>query len=126
MPRGEYFGIAEVSDVSVVTSGPYERYFESGGVRYHHIFNPATGYPAQSDLASVTIISEESTDADALSTALFVMGFERGIALLRELKNIEAVLVTKKPEGTIVCVTKGLSEAFILKDPDMKIEPVAR
>jgi hypothetical protein len=54
------------------------------------------------------------------------MGFERGIALLRELKNIEAVLVTKKPEGTKVCVTKGLSEAFILKDPDMKIEPAAR
>ncbi len=126
MPRGEYFGIVEVSGVSVVTSGPYERYFESGGVRYHHIFNPATGYPAQSDLASVTIISEKSTDADALSTALFVMGFERGISLLRKLKNIEAVLVTKKPEGTAVCVTKGLSEAFILKEPDMKIEPVVQ
>lgn len=125
-PRGEYFGVAEVSDVSVVTSGPYERYFESNGVRYHHIFDPATGYPAQSDLASVTIISPDSTDADALSTALFVMGVEKSISLLKELKNIEAVLVTKKPEGTIVYLTRGLSEAFILKEPDMKIEPAVQ
>ena len=123
MPRGEYFGIAEVSDVSVVTSGAYERYFESGGIRYHHIFDTATGYPALSDLASVTIISEDSTDADALSTALFVMGFERGISLLRELKNVEAVLVAKKTEGTIVYVTKGLSKGFLLKDPAMKKAP---
>ena len=123
MPRGEYFGIAEVSDVSVVTSGPYERYFESGGVRYHHIFDPSTGYPARSDLASVTVISEDSTDADALSTALFVMGLERGVSLLRELKNIEAVLVAKKTLGTTVYVTNGLGDGFILKDPDMKREP---
>ncbi|MDY9921178.1 MAG: FAD:protein FMN transferase [Synergistota bacterium] len=126
MPRGKYFGIAEVSDVSVVTSGAYERYFESGGASYHHIFDPATGYPALSDLSSVTIVSEESTDADALSTALFVMGLDRGISLLRELKNIEAVLVAKKTEGTIVFVTKGLSEGFLLKDPDMKRAPAVQ
>lgn len=125
-PRGEYFGITEVTDVSVVTSGPYERYFESGGVRYHHIFDPLTGYPAQSDLASVTIIGTNSTDADALSTSLFVMGFERSISLLQELKNIEAVLVSKKPEGTIVYVTQGISDAFILKDHDMKKEPAVQ
>ena len=123
MPRGEYFGIVEASDVSVVTSGAYERYFESGGVRYHHIFDPSTGYPARSDLASVTVISEDSTDADALSTALFVMGRERGVSLLRELKNIEAVLVAKKTLGTTVYVTNGLGDGFILKDPDMKREP---
>ena len=126
MRIGEYFGIVEVSDVSVVTSGPYERYFESGGAKYHHIFDPLTGYPAQSDLASVTIIIEDSTDADALSTAIFVMGFEKGISLLHELKNIEAVLVAKKTGGTIVYVTKGLSEKFILKAPDMKKEPAVQ
>lgn len=125
-PRGEYFGVAEVLDASVVTSGPYERYFESDGVRYHHIFDPATGYPAQSDLASVTIISPDSTDADALSTALFVMGFERSISFLKELKNIEAVLVAIKPEGTIVYVTQGISDSFILKEPDMKREPAVK
>ena len=126
MNRGEYFGVVEASDVSVVTSGPYERYFESGGTRYHHIFDPLTGYPAQSDLASVTIISEDSADADSLSTAVFVMGLEKGISLLNELKGVEAVLVAKKDEGTAVYVTKGLGEDFILKAPDMKKEPAAR
>ncbi len=126
MLRGEYFGVVEVSDVSVVTSGAYERYFESCGVRYHHIFDPATGYPARSDLASVTIISEDSTDADALSTALFVMGLERGISLLRKLKNIEAVLVAKETERIIVYATDGLSKDFILKAPDMKRGPEVR
>lgn len=125
-PRGEYFGIVEVSDVSVVTSGPYERYFESGGVRYHHIFDPLTGYPAQSDLVSVTIIGADSTDADALSTSLFVMGFERSISLLQKLKNIEAVLVAKKPEGTIVYVTQGIIDVFMLKDNDMKKGPAVQ
>ena len=125
-PRGEYFGVAEVSDASVVTSGPYERYFEADGVRYHHIFDPATGYPAQSDLASVTIISPDSTDADALSTALFVMGYERSKSFLKELKNIEAVLVAIKPEGTIVYVTQGISDSFVLKEPDMKREPAVK
>lgn len=122
MPRGEYFGIAEVSDVSVVTSGPYERYFELDGVKYHHIFDPTTGYPSQSDLNSVTIISENSTDADALSTALFVMGLDKSVSFLHKLKNIEAVLVAKKPQGTIVYVTQNFRKAFVLKDPDMKIE----
>ncbi len=126
MPRGEYFGIVEVSDISVVTSGPYERYFESGGVKYHHIFNPATGYPAKSDLRSVTIISENSTDADALSTALFVMGLDKSISFLHKLKNIEAVLVAERPQGIIVHVTQGLKDAFVLKDPDMKIEPAVQ
>jgi len=126
MSRGEYFGVAEVSDVSVVTSGPYERYFESNGVKYHHIFDPATGYPSQSDLSSVTIISENSTDADALSTALFVMGLDKSISLLHKLKNIEAVLVVKKPQGTVVYVTQNFRNSFVLKDPDMKIEPAVQ
>ncbi|MDD4159766.1 MAG: FAD:protein FMN transferase [Synergistaceae bacterium] len=125
-PRGEYFGIAEVSDVSVVTSGPYERYFESDGVRYHHIFDPATGYPARSDLASVTVIGADSTDADALSTALFVMGFGKSVSFLKDLKNIDAVLVTEKPEGTIAYVTHKLSGSFILKESDMKKEMISQ
>lgn len=122
MPRGEYFGIAQVSDVSVVTSGPYERYFESGDVRYHHIFDPGTGYPSASDLASVTVISANSADADALSTALFVMGHDKAVSLLEKLESVNAVLVRKMPQGTEVYLTEGLRDSFILKDTAMQIE----
>lgn len=120
--RGEYFGTIGVTDTSVVTSGPYERYFESNGVRYHHIFDPRTGYPAGSDLESVTVISRCSTDADALSTALFVMGSEEGLLFLSGLENTDAVLVARKNGENLVYVTEGINKTFMLKSSDMKIE----
>lgn len=79
---------------SVVTSGGYERFFEKDGKVYHHIIDPKTGKPAQSDLASVTIIGEDGAVCDAFSTALFVMGKEKALAFLKNREELSYVLVT--------------------------------
>lgn len=95
---GTAMAVVSVDDQSVVTSGDYERYFEKDGVIYHHILDPDTGYPVQNDLDQVTIISDGSTDGDALSTACFAMGLEDGLELIRSLDGVEAVFVTKDGE----------------------------
>lgn len=82
--QGTTFAVLTVRDVSVVTSGDYQNYFEQDGVRYCHIMDAASGGPAQSDLMSVTLVDEDSCRADALGTALFVMGFERAVAFAEE------------------------------------------
>ncbi|MDR1446331.1 MAG: FAD:protein FMN transferase [Treponema sp.] len=91
--RGDYLGILKVIDRSVVTSGVYERFFEEGGKRYHHILSTKDGMPVENDFLSVTVIAEKSIDADALSTALFALGREKAEALLASLPGIEAIFV---------------------------------
>jgi len=102
--RGDSLGSITGAESTIVTSGVYERYFEVDGQRYHHIFSPFTGYPADSGLLSVTIITKNSIDADALSTAVFVLGYEKGRALIESLEGAEAVFVfndknIKKTDG---------------------------
>ena len=95
-----------VQDRSVVTSGMYERFFEQDGIRYHHILNPATGYPVWNDIQSVTIVSKSSLLADALSTSVFVLGREKGLALL-ESEDAEGVIIG---EDNLVYPTSGIAD----------------
>lgn len=116
--RGEFLGIASVSDLSLVTSGTYERFFESGGVRYHHILDTKTGYPVQNGLASVTIITERSIDADALSTLVFALGLEKGLRFAENRTATEAILVTDDRE---VYTTSGVDRYFRITNPDYEL-----
>lgn len=82
-----------VKNKSVVTSGIYERCFELDGQFYHHILDPQTGFPVYNDLTSVTILSDKSVDGDALSTSCYVLGLEKGMALIESLDGIEAIFI---------------------------------
>ena len=94
-PRGTTLGYVETTDKCVVTSGGYERFFQKDGKTYHHIFDTATGKNPDNDILSVTIISEDGTLADALSTSCFVLGKDKGLELAREM-GAEAIIVTQK------------------------------
>ena len=96
--QNELIASVDAADRSVVTSGTYERFFEKDGVRYHHILDPSTGWPVENGLESVTILSGRSVDGDALSTACFVLGLERGMQLIEQLDDTEALFITSEGE----------------------------
>ncbi len=102
--KGEYFANLDVTDVAVVTSGDYDRYFEVDGKRYHNVLNPKTGRPIEG-MRSVTVISDRAVYSDAMATALFVMGIDEGKRLVARLSDTEAVFVDAKNK---VVVTSGL------------------
>ena len=93
-PRNQNQIIEKVNPggMSVATSGDYEKYFELNGKRYHHILNPKTGYPADS-LISVTVLNKSCTIADALATAVFVLGQSKGLSLIENLTETEAMII---------------------------------
>lgn len=113
-PREEgIIGVLDVSDCAVVTSGDYERFFEEDGIRYHHLLDPRTGYPAQK-LISVTVISPDPVHADAWSTALFVLGDTVGLKLVEKTPDMEVIMITHDKK---IIYSSGLSDCFeIIKD----------
>jgi thiamine biosynthesis lipoprotein len=105
----ELAGVMEVGEISVATSGDYQRYFEKDGIRYHHILDSTNGYPARSGIRSVTVLAPDCALADALATAAFVMGPEKGLELLERWDDVEGLLIAD--DGTYH-VTSGIGEKF--------------
>jgi len=112
------FGIVRGRDITAVTSGVYEQYFIYNEVQYHHIISPFDGRPTRTGIISATIVSSGvSMDADALSTAVFVLGYERGRALIDSLEGVEAVFVF---ENRSIRATAGVD--FTLVDDSFRLE----
>ena len=93
--QGTPITVLSVSDKSAVSSGVYERYFYQDDILYHHILNPADGYPIQNNLLGVTVLSASSAAGDALSTSCFVLGLDEGMELIESLEDVEAIFITE-------------------------------
>lgn len=111
-PKDEgILGYLEVEDMAVMASGDYERFFINENKKYHHIFNPKTGYPAQG-LTSVTVICSSPILADAWATAVFVLGKDKGLDIVEKLSGIDAIIVTT--DGQVLC-SSGANGTIILQ-----------
>lgn len=117
--RGKEIGVLNATDKTIVTSGIYERYIEKNGKKYHHILNPFTGYPMENSLASVTVFTDVSFDADAMTKNIFYLGIEKGPEYVKNsLPGVEAIFITKNKE---VYVTEGLKDNFKLTNNEFKM-----
>ncbi len=103
--------VLSVDDMSIVSSGVYERYFEIDGKKYHHILNPETGYGYDNNLLSTSILSEKSVDGDALSTVTFALGLEEGLKLINSIDGVYAIFITDEYE---IYYSDG-AENFVMK-----------
>jgi thiamine biosynthesis lipoprotein len=112
-PGGTSFAAMDLTDSAITTSGDYERFFMKDGHRYHHIIDPDTGEPALGS-RSVTIVARTATLADALDTGIFILGPEKGMALIERLNGIEGVIVTSSNN---VLVSSGLAGRLIVRSP---------
>ena len=114
----DFIGILELSDTCVSTSGNYEKFFLKDGIRYHHIIDPKTGFPSEG-VQSVTVISSDATLADALSTALFVMGYEKALDLVNSMPNVEAILIDSDHQ---LLLSKNIQDRLTLVSDSHSLE----
>ncbi len=111
--RGEYIGVLSISNKAVVSSGKYERFFIEDDRRYHHILSTKDGYPVENGIAQVSIICPVSMQADAMSTTVFSLGVEAGLALVEEMPDTEAIILMENKD---MYLTSGLGDSFSLTD----------
>lgn len=122
---GNYLGIVAIEDQNLSTSGDYERYFIQDGVRYHHIFDPRTGYPADSGVMSDSIVVDSSVPhggmlSDILTTVVFVLGPEKGLELVRTMPGVECEITAA--DGSVY-MTDGFKKQFSELNGDFRMAP---
>lgn len=118
--RGGFAATISAVNKSIVTSGNYERYFEAEGKKYHHIIDPRTGFPSESEIISVSVISDLSIDGDGLSTGLYIMGINKAYSLIEALEGVDAVFITSDKK---IFVTSGIKDKFELtNEKDYKVQ----
>lgn len=118
--QNDYFAILNVTNCFVSTSGDYEKYFERDGIRYSHIFDATTGKPVQNDITSVTVVADDGTVSDFLSTAIFAEGIEDGIKLADEFEA--EVIIIKKDKS--VLISKGLENKLAINDDTFSVSVI--
>ena len=118
--KNEYFAVLNITDCFVSTSGDYEKHFEKDGVRYSHIFDATTGSPVQNDISSVTVVANNGTLSDFLSTVIYIEGIEKGVEIA---EIFDASVVIVKKDKTVL-VSKELKDKFTLKDDSFSVSVI--
>ncbi|MEG0285529.1 MAG: FAD:protein FMN transferase [Vagococcus sp.] len=120
--RNTIAGSVTNKNMSLVTSGIYERNLEVDGKLYHHLFDSKTGYPFENEIAGVTIISDTSTAGDGLSTGVFAMGVKNGMKYVEDRKDIDAIFITKEDH---IYLSSGVQDRFVLnEDSPYKVKDI--
>ena len=118
--QNEYFGVLNITDCFVSTSGDYEKYFGKDGVRYSHIFDATTGSPVQNDLSSVTVVADNGMLSDFLSTVVYLEGIENGMKIA---EDFDAEVIIVKKDKTVL-ISAGLQDKFTLKDESFSVSVI--
>ena len=118
IPRGNFIGVFSAKDKSIVTSGYYEKFFTKDEKKYHHIIDPLTGYPSESNIISATIISDKSISGDGLSTGVYIMGLEKAMQLIESINGVDAIFITNEKQ---VYTTSGIKDNFKLTNPEFNL-----